>query len=397
MSAPDPDANTSDSLQGFSKEGLAQLTTQFHKLVDDGKLANIVILVARHGQVVHRDAYGLQNISAAVPVPVKPTTIYRIASMLKPFIGAAMMLLWEEGLWKLDDPVSKFIPSFAALKVKVEKEDGTFELVDQESPMLMKQLMSHTAGFRGRTEYDGVGLRDGDLQHIIDVLSTLPLAFQPGKKWVYGPSVDIQGYIIEKLTGHPLDDFLSSRLFTPLGMVDTGFVLPDSKVERLVNTHQDDGTGKLVSIPLEGTYNRTRPKFIGGGKAILSTVDDYFRFSQMLLNGGEFEGKRYLKPSTIELMRTSVLEPGVCVKIGEHTLPGLGFGMDVSIVQSQAEKMGFQKVGSYFWMGLYGTWFWVDPANDVVVVGFVNELDWWKRLPGAKEICAREVYKALKV
>ena len=396
MSTSDPLESSDGSLQGFTKDGLAEFDTQLHKLVDDGKLANIVTLIARHGEVVHRDAYGVHDVSATIPVPVKTTSIYRIASMLKPIMAAAMMMLWEEGRWALEDPVSKFIPQFSDLKVKVENEGGEVKLVDQDTPMTMKQLMSHTAGFPGREEYDAYHMRKGDLQDMIDILATMPLVFQPGKAWRYGPSVDVQGYIIEKLTGQLLDDFLAQRLFIPLGMVETGFVLPASKLERLVSNHKDDGTGKVVSIPLQGTYKTTRPKFIGGGMAILSTVDDYFRFSQMLLNGGDFEGKRYLKSSTVELMRTSVLEPGVHLKLGGHVLKNLGFGLGVAIVENLAPWMSDQKVRSYFWGGLFGTWFWIDPTNNVVVVGFINESDWSKRVPLLREICAKWVYNALK-
>lgn len=396
MSTGDPVESSKESLQSFTKDGLAEFDTQFHKLVDEGKLANVVTLIARRGEIVHRDAYGVHDVSAAVPVPVTTTSIYRIASMLKPIIAVCMMMLWEEGLWALEDLVSKFVPEFSDLKVKVEKEGGEFELVDQDTPMTMKQLMSHTAGFVGRGEYDADQIRTGDLQGMIKILATLPLTFQPGKAWRYGPSVDIQGYIIEKLTGQLLDNFLAQRLFTPLGMADTGFVLPASKLERLVSNHKADETGKLVSVPLEGTYNTTRPKFIGGGMAILSTVDDYFRFSQMLLNGGEFDGRRYLKSSTIELMRTSVLEPGVHVQLGVHVIKSLGFGLGVAIVETEVQRMSSQKVGSYFWGGLFGTWFWIDPTNEVVAVGYINEVDWMKRVPFPREICAKFLYKALK-
>src|ERR1700709_1563818 len=154
MSTSDSLESSDNLLQGFTKDGLSEFDSQFHKLVDDGKLANVVTLIARHGEIVHRDAYGVHDVSAVVPVPVKTTSIYRIASMLKPIMAAAMMMLWEEGLWALEDPVSKFIPEFSDLKVKVENEGGKVELVDQETPMTMKQLMSHTAGFVGRGEYD---------------------------------------------------------------------------------------------------------------------------------------------------------------------------------------------------------------------------------------------------
>jgi CubicO group peptidase (beta-lactamase class C family) len=396
MSTKDPVANSADTIQGFSRDGLAEFDAQFHKLVDDGKLANIVTLIARRGEIVHCDAYGVKDVSAPSPMPVKTNSIYRIASMLKPIMGVAMMILWDEGKWALEDPVSKFIPEFAELKVKIERDDGKTEFVPQATPMKMKCLMSHAAGFRGRGEYtDAHDLKKGNLQDMINILATLPLDFQPGTKWQYGPCVDIQGYIIEKVTGQPLDDFIAERLFTPLGMVDTGFVPPASELYRLVSNHMDDGTGKLQSAPLEGTYNTVRPKFIGGGMAILSTVTDYFRFSQMLLNGGEFEGKRYLKTSTVELMRTSVLEPGVHVELGPHIIDGLGFGLGVAIVEKQIRAMGSQKIGSYFWGGLYGTWFWIDPVYDVVAIGFINELDWSKRLPYLRQICAKWLYDAL--
>lgn len=218
----------------------------------------------------------------------------------------------------------------------------------------MKHLMSCTVGFRGRGEYtNAYDLKRGNLQDMINILATLLLDFQPGTDWRYGPSVNIQGYNIEKVTGQPLDDF---------GIVDTGFVPPASKLHRLVSIHKDDGTGKLESVLLEGTYSTVRPKFIGSGMAILSTVTDYFCFLQMLLNGGEIEGKRYLKASTIELMRTSVLEPGVYVKLGLCVMDGLGFGIGVAIVEKQVIGINSQKIGSYFWGGLFGTWFWIDPV-----------------------------------
>jgi CubicO group peptidase (beta-lactamase class C family) len=191
-------------------------------MVNDGKLANVVTLVARHGEIVNCDAYGVLDISTTPPVPVKTDSIFRVASMTKPITAAAMMMLWEEGKWAFEDPVSKFIPEFEGLKVRLD--DG--ELVPQALPMTMKQLMSHSAGIGTSGEYSG--LRDGDVQNMIDSLAKQPLSFQPGKAWRYGPSSDIQGYIIPKLSGQFLDEFLEQRIFAPLGMVDTGYVLPAS-------------------------------------------------------------------------------------------------------------------------------------------------------------------------
>ena len=201
---------------GFSTDGLKALRQTMRALVDDGKLAGVTTLVARHGKVVYLDAYGVQDL--ATRKPVTKDTIFRLASMTKPIVGVAMMMLWEDGKWTLDDPVAKHIPEFAGLKVATPNGD-----VPQARPMTMRQLMSHTAGFDVTAGYAKAGLRDSDLQGMINRLAKLPLSTQPGTDWQYGPSVDIQGYIVEKLSGQPLDGFLRTKIFEPLGMKDTGF------------------------------------------------------------------------------------------------------------------------------------------------------------------------------
>jgi CubicO group peptidase (beta-lactamase class C family) len=332
----------------------------------------------------------VHDVSATPPVPVKTDSIFRIASMTKPFTSTAMMMLWEEGKWAIEGPVSKFIPEFEGLKVK--QDDG--ELVPQATPMTMKQLLSHSAGFAGRTQYPPE-MRAGNLQHMIDYLAKQPLAYQPGKAWRYGPSIDIVGYIIEKISGQLVDEFLEERLFRPLGMVDSGYMLPESKVERLVSNHKDDDNGKLASIPLSESYNASRPKFIGGGGGLtLSTVQDYWRFAQMILNGGEFEGKRYLKASTVELMHTNVLEPGVHLKLHLRELSGLGFGLGFAIVEDQVTGLTSQGLHSFFWGGLFGTWFWIDPVNELIVIGFINSTN-WVTAARMREVSAKLVYKAM--
>jgi len=243
---------STEALLGFTKDGLAEYNAQLHTMVDNGQIASVVTLISHHGEIVNYDAYGVHNVAATPPVPVKTDSIFRIASMTKPITSAVMMMLWEEGKWALEDPVSKFIPEFEGLKVK--QDDG--ELVPQASPMTMKQLLSHSAGFAGRTEYPAE-LRAGDLQAMIDYLAKQPLSFQPGTAWRYGPSVDIVGYIIEKLTGQHLERVLDQRLLAPLGMVDSGYVLPSSKLDRLVNNHVIEGKGsnaKLISVELAGTF-----------------------------------------------------------------------------------------------------------------------------------------------
>ena len=347
--------------------GPADFNARFHDLVDTGKIPNIVTLVAKHGEIISCDAYGTLDMSKTPPEAVTVDTIFRIASMTKPITSAAMMMLWEEGKWALDDPVSKFIPEFRDLKVR--QDDGS--LVPQTTAMTMRQLMSHTAGFNARTEYPN--MRGGDMQDMIDYLAGQPLAFQPGRGWRYGPSSDIQAYVLEKLTGQRLDEFFAERIFTPLGMVDTGFELPASKLHRLVHLHRRDADGSHTAVDLVGTYYAARPRYLpGGGGFMLSTVTDYWRFSQMMLNGGEFDGRCYLRAATVELMRTNVLEPGVAIKLRQRELAGLGFGLGYAIVLDEAASQSGMPNGCYFWGGIFGTWFWNDPVNDLVVVGFVN-------------------------
>jgi CubicO group peptidase (beta-lactamase class C family) len=381
-----------DPTNFFTKEGLENLNALFHTLVDDRKLANVVTLIARHGEIINYDAYGVLDVSASPQVSVQTDSIFRIASLTKPITAAAMMMLWEEGKWALDDSVSKFIPEFDSLQVK--QEDG--ELVPQASPMNMKQLMSHSAGFGSRWEYPD--LRSGDLQDMIDFLAKQPLAFQPGKGWRYGPSVDIQGYIIQKITGKKLDEFFEERIFAPLGMVDSGWVLPASKTDRLVSNHKYDDKGKLVALDLSGTYNPTTPKFIGaGGGLMLSTLKDYWRFCQMILNGGTFDGKRYLKESTVEMMHTNALEPGVHLRLTRESLPGLGFGLGFSIVLDPSGAKTGLGHQSYFWAGLYGTFFWIDPVNDMIVIGFINHSRTSPTIgpPSVRELAAKLVYEMI--
>jgi CubicO group peptidase (beta-lactamase class C family) len=393
MSSSGSGQMSTDTIQDFTEDNLADFNARFHGLVDDGKLANVVTLIARHGEIVNCDAYGVLDISATPPVPVQTDSIFRIASMTKPITAAGMMMLWEEGKWALEDPVSKFVPEFEGLKVKQDEA----EPVPQASPMTMKQLMSHSTGFGAREDYPD--MRRGTLQDMIDFLATQPLFFQPGKAWRYGPCTDIQGYIIQKLTGQSVDEFLEQRLFVPLGMVDSGWVLPASKAGRIVSNHEYNDNGKLVAVGLPGTYNTERPKFLAaGGGLMLSTVKDFWRFAQMILNDGEFEGKRYLKASTVEMMHTDVLEPGVGLRLSRYELRGLGFGLGFAIVQDTTTSRTAQALKSYFWSGIFGTIFWNDPTNDMIVICFINNVRGLSPsgAPMVREIAARLIYNALK-
>ena len=379
---------------GFSTQGLETFQATMRALVDDGKLAGVTTLVARHGKVVHFDAYGVQNLETKQPV--KRDTIFRIASMTKPIAGVAMMMLWEEGKWTLDDPVAKHIPEFAGLKVATPSGE-----VPQAKPMTMRQLMSHTAGFDVSSGYakHNIGDRTKPLQAMIDKLSKLPLAAQPGTDWRYGPSVDIQGYVVEKLSGQPLDVFLSKRIFEPLGMTDTGFGVDPAKKDRISNIHTYGAVREIMTAATQGNPTR-KPVFLSGSGGLLSTTEDYFKFAQMLLNGGEGNGKRLLKSSTVELMRTNVLEPGVQVDLygPKFVQSGIGFGLDFAIVMDPVKANLPDGKNTFYWGGAFGTWFWIDPTNDLIVVGMMQNQDGSRPdrgSPQVRPLSRKLVYAAL--
>ena len=374
---------------GFSTDGLKILQRTMRALVDDAKLAGVTTLVARHGKVVYLDAYGVQDL--ATKRPVTKDTIFRLASMTKPVVGVAMMMLWEEGKWTLDDPVAKHIPEFAGLKVATP--NGA---VPQARPMTMRQLMSHTAGFDVTAGYAKAGLRDSDLQGMINKLARLPLSTQPGTDWQYGPVVDIQGYVVEKLSGQPLDVFLRTKIFEPLGMKDTGFWVDASKADRITQIFTYDADKRLIAAPAQGSPT-LKPMFLSGSGGLLSTIEDYFRFAQMMLNGGEANGKRFLKASTVELMRTNVLAEGVTVG-SDSSQPGIGFGLDFAIVMDPVAAKTPEGRNSFYWNGAFGTWFWMDPTNDVVVVGMIQNVNAGSATgdtPRVRPLSRQLVYQAL--
>jgi CubicO group peptidase (beta-lactamase class C family) len=377
---------------GFSAAGVAALNSEMHALVDQQKLAGVVTLLARKGKVVNLDAYGKQDASA--PTPMTTDSIFRIASMTKPITGVAMMQLWERGKWKLDDAVAKHIPEFAGLKVKTAAGP-----VDQAAPMTMAQLMSHTAGFGTSRVYEaaGINLRETDLQGMVDKLAKLPLESQPGADWAYGPCVDLQGYVIQKLSGKSLDRYFQDHVFTPLKMPDTQFWTDPAKVARVVRIHTYDAGGRIVPAG-EPRVLTAPPRFLAGGGGLVSTASDYFRFCQALLQGGELEGARVLKPETVKLMRKSVLRPGVGVDLYGPVQKGLGFGMDFAVHERPGESGLPHGQDSYWWGGAFGTWFWIDPTNDIVFVGMIQNLN--GSIPGGgtpavRDISPKAVYAAL--
>lgn len=366
---------------GFSVGGLEAFRKQMHELVDSGRLAGVSVLVARHGTPVLVDVHGQQDLESGTAL--RYDSIFRIASMTKPVTGVAMMILYEEGKWRLDDPVSKHIPEFADLKVR--NSDGV--LVKPSRPMTMAQLMSHTAGFAPDPAYDALEFKKANLQAMIDKLSRLPLASEPGADFAYGVTPSIRGYLVEKLSGQSLDQFFKSRIFEPLKMPDTGFWVEPGKLPRAVRASIYDKEGKL--IPAQGgpvDIPTSKPVFLNGAGGLVSTLPDYWRFAQMLANDGQLDGVRILKPETVLLMRQNQLEAGVKFDLFGPAVEGMGFGMDFGLVLNPDLLKTPQGKGTFSWGGRWGTWFWIDPTVDLVVVGMIQNVNGFHPASGTPQM-----------
>jgi CubicO group peptidase (beta-lactamase class C family) len=374
------DGAATEESSGFSREGLDALNRNLQGLVDEGRVAGMVTMLVRNGEVAQSETFGSQDIEA--DVPMEPDTIFRIYSMTKPVTGVAMMILYEEGLWSLDDPVSKFVPEFADLDVATETENGGMTRVPADHPMTMRELMTHTGGLTyGRFSESAVDTMylqanvldlDSSLQTMIDKLARIPLRQQPGSLWHYSVSVDVQGHIVEKLSGQALPEFFDEHIFEPLGMVDTGFHVPADKAGRLAAAVYEYGpNGELVPSPgLIGDY-RTPPGLPAGGGGLVSTASDYMRFARMLVDGGELDGVRILSPESVEFMHTNHA-PTTQAEGNIQLGPGMGFGIDVAVFVDPSAAQSPVGEGTFWWAGAGGTWFWVDPANDLVFVGMAQ-------------------------
>ena len=374
---------------GFSSERLERLHAFFEQAVEKKQVAGVVTMLARHGKVVDYRAYGMRDLAGGAPMT--KDTIFRDYSMTKPTTGVAMMLLYEQGKWLPSDPISKFIPEFAHLKVfKGYDGSGKMVLVDPEHPPTMRELMTHTAGFSygmGQTPVDQMYrdqkvMESATLQEMIDKLAKIPLFYQPGTKWFYSASVDIQGYIIQKLSGQSLPDFDHDHIFAPLGMKDAGFYVPADKLSRFATLYENDGHGSVRpdtadSLRISGGFT-AQPTMPSGGGGLVSTAEDYLRFAEMLVDGGELNGVRILAPSSVKLMTSNHLSPELLAggfSIGAQFMrPGFGYGYDCAVAFDPPMANLSDGKGTFLWDGAAGTWFWVDPTNDIVFVGMIQRM-----------------------
>jgi CubicO group peptidase (beta-lactamase class C family) len=339
-------------------------------------------------------------------------TIFRVFSMTKVVTGVSMMILYEEGKWNPQDPISKYIPEFAHLKVfKGVDANGKMLVEDPVHPPTMHELMTHTAGFTYGLFLDGPVdkayqsqgvMASKNLQEMIDKLANIPLLYQPGTKWVYSVSMDIQGYIIEKLSGQSLPDFMHDHIFAPLKMKDSGFYVPSNKWNRFATLYGEDSSGALAAVTPGanlglGDYE-SQPTMPSGGGGMVSTAQDYMRFAQMLLNGGELDGVRILAPATVQLMSSNHLAPKLMTgefSVGPETIrPGMGWGYDCAVFTDPATADEIVGKGTFFWLGAADTWFWIDPTNDIVFVGMTQHMI-GPHQPNVEQISRPAVYQAL--
>ncbi len=362
---------------GIAPDRLKRLDEQMHAFVDNGQISAVQTAIMRRGKLVHFNSYGHQDIDSKKKI--QENSIWRIYSMTKPIVSVGLMMLYEEGKFQLNDPLYQYIPELKDMKVHT----GGRTTAPAKNPIRVVDILRHSSGFGygwGPDTYvDSLyksvnrwALKNN--AEFVKSLSELPLYYEPGTGWRYSVSTDVCGYLVEVLSGQPLDEFLKERIFEPLQMTDTHFEVPAEKVDRFVSnyTTTKDGTLKLIDHPAKSRYTKTVTMFSGGG-GLVSTTNDYLLFSQMLLNGGELNGHRLLSPKTIELMTKSHTN-GISHAGGPIALPGDGnhFGLGFSVVTDLAGTARTGSEGTFGWGGAAGTFFRIDPKEELIYVMMIQ-------------------------
>lgn len=397
---------------GLSPERLARIDDFLdRKYVQPGRLPGALTLVARRGEVAHVGVRGLADVERGVPVA--EDTIWRIYSMTKPITSIAFMMLVEEGLVALDDPVHRFIPEWRDLGVFAGGTHRTgFQTRPVARPMLIIDLLRHTSGltygFQLRTNVDaayraakiGEIEKSGDLDSFIGSLASLPLEFSPGDKWNYSVATDVLGYLVQKISGERFEDFLKRRIFDPLGMTDTGFHVRDGEARRFASCYQPAKDGRIELQDDAATSSfLAPPAFVSGGGGLVSTAGDYLKFAQALLNGGAADGHRLVSRKTLDFMTENHLPGGVDLPalsvslFSEAAYAGVGFGLGFATTMDPASTMIPGSAGDYFWGGAASTFFWIDPAEELVAI-FMTQLIPSSTYPVRRELRTM-VYAAL--
>lgn len=372
---------------GFSSQRLQRIRVRMQRLVDEQQCAGIITLLMRHGQIAHCECVGMMDIETQTPL--RTDAIFRIYSMSKPITSVALMLLYEEGAFRLSDPITKYIPEFKETMVFMGPAQQGYYKTDRERDITIHHLFTHTAGLSYgfeedslvdklyREMYQELNLMNLDdhtinpdgpvLSAVMPALARLPLVHQPGSAWHYSFAIDVLGYLVELLSGERLDVFLQRHIFEPLHMVDTGFSVPEAKVARFATLYAPGETGglKVVDAPTGSPYTKPQ-QFLSGGGGLVSTLSDYLRFARMLLNKGELDGVRILGRKTVEFMTRNHLPDEVLHSSFAAIHPGHGFGLGWKVVLNPAQSGVLSSEGTFSWGGAARTDFWVDPQEDLI-------------------------------
>lgn len=364
---------------GMSTPGLKRLDDLFLRYIDRGKLAGVSAVVAREGHLVYSAQHGYADIDTLKPLTEE--TIFRIASMTKPVTSLAAMMLYEEGYFHLNTPVREFIPGFKDLRVYLGESAGGIQTEALQGEITMRHLFTHTSGIvygfnpqdpvdrlmiTAREEY-GQTHPDPDGAQVIAELLKLPLAFQPGTRWRYGMNIEVLGHIVEIISGSSLAEFMQKRIFGPLEMTDTAFYVPPEKAQRVSQVYaHPEGPDKLVKLDLE--VETSLPRFQSGGGGLVSTLPDYARFCQMLVNQGELNGVRLLSPTTVAMYSVNQCpEQALPYGFSENDLyhAGYGFSLATRVLLDPTLTGMFGSTGEFGWDGAFGTYFWIDPVESL--------------------------------
>jgi CubicO group peptidase (beta-lactamase class C family) len=371
-------ANTAESV-GFSSQRLDRIAPVMQSYIDQGKLAGTLTLVAKNGKIVYLNAQGMQDKAAGKPM--SDDTLFRMYSMSKPITAVAAMTLWEQGKFHMFDPIAKYLPEFTNMKVYVSGSGDDMVLEDATSPIRIIDLFMHTSGlsygFTGSEVdkmYQQMQAKPDELTptNILSKIAAIPLVHQPGSAWNYGVSTDVIGFLVEKLSGKKLGEYMQETIFSPLGMKDTGFYVSADKVSRLTQIYTADRkTGQTIVMQNEplGDY-KSDPEIHNAGGGLVSTMQDYFTFAQMMLNGGEINGVRILGRKTVEYMSSNHLP--------EHLIPysqtsqGVGFGLAMSVTVDPDMSGFMSSKGNFGWGGMASTYFRVDPEEKIVMISMAQ-------------------------
>lgn len=370
--------NPSVNKNGFSQQRLDRISPVMQRYIDSKKLSGILTMVARNGEIVHLETQGMHDREAGIPL--NDDAIFRIYSMTKPITATAALMLWEQGKFHMEDPIAYYLPEFKDLKVYVSGSGEEMVVEDMQAPIRVIDLFLHTAGFSygfTNSEVDKAyrktmsSAANMSRDELINAVAKLPLNHQPGTQWNYGISTDVLGFLVERLSGKKLGEFMQENIFGPLAMQDTGFFVAAEKADRLVQIYTANQTGQTIVMENEplGDF-LSDPVIHNGGGGLVSTAHDYLKFAQMLLNGGEYNGKRILGRKTVEFMTINHLPSNLIPFNQEST--GEGYALAMSVTVDPGKSRFLSSTGNYGWGGMASTFFRVDPVENMVMISMAQ-------------------------